>query len=392
MTCRPTRTSTLLPALALATVLSVLGHGSAAADGIETSAREAFLMDPQTGSVLLDKNGVEQMPPASMSKIMTIYMLFEDLKNGAVSLDDTFRVSENAWRKGGAASGSSTMFLPPNSDVRVEDLIRGIIVQSGNDACIVVAENLAGSEEAFARRMTERARDLGMTDSTFANATGWPHPEHKTTARDLAILANRLISDFPEYFHYYSEREFTFNGIKQSNRNPLLYGFSGADGLKTGHTSEAGYGLTATAKRDDRRLILVVNGLENRKARATESQRLLNWAFREFDNYQLFSAGDTVEIAPVWLGTAPTVEMKIDQDVFLTMTRKARREMKVTVSYSSPIAAPVTAGQQVGTLTVTAPDFETMTVPLTATADVGQLGMLGRLGAALEFLLWGESS
>lgn len=385
-------TKGMLTAAALAVTFTGISGGAAtAADGIETAAREAYLIDAQTGAVMLDKNGNERMPPASMSKIMTIYMLFERLKDGAVSLDDTFRVSENAWRKGGAASGSSTMFLPPNSDVRVEDLIRGIIVQSGNDACIVVAENLAGSEEAFARQMTERARDLGMMDSTFANATGWPHPDHRTTAHDLTVLANRLISDFPEYFHYYSEREFTFNGIKQSNRNPLLYGFSGADGLKTGHTSEAGYGLTATAKRDDRRLILVVNGLENRKARASESQRLLNWAFREFDNYRLFTAGNTVEVAPIWLGTAPTVEMKIDQDVFLTMTRKARRDMKVTVSYSSPVPAPIKSGQQIGTLTVTAPDFDTLTVPLTASADVEQLGMFGRLGAALEFLLWGES-
>lgn len=364
---------------------------SGMAQTIETQAREAIVLDPQTNTVLLNKDGMASMPPASMSKMMTIYMLFESLKDGRVSLDDKFRVSENAWRKGGAKSGSSTMFLPPNSEVRVEDLIRGIIVQSGGDACIAVAENLAGSEEAFARRMTDKARQIGMENTTFVNSTGWPDPNHRTTAYDLAILAERTIIDFPEYFHYYAEREFTYNDIRQANRNPLLYGYAGADGMKTGHTTEAGYGLTGTAKQGDRRLIVVVNGLESNRDRSTESARLLDWGFREFDNYALFRAGDTVEIAPVWLGTMPTVEMKIGRDLHLTMTRKARKNMKVTVSYQSPLPAPIAAGQNVGTLSVEAPGFETITTPLTASQDIGQLGMFGRLGAALEFLLWGES-
>lgn len=363
---------------------------AAFAEAIDTKAREAILIDPSTGTVILNKNADEQMPPASMSKLMTAYLLFESIKDGRVSLDDKFRVSENAWRKGGAASGSSTMFLPPKSEVRVEDLIRGIIVQSGNDACIVVAESLAGSEEAFARRMTDKAQELGMTGSNFMNSTGWPHPEHRTTARDLATLSERIIQDFPELFSYYSEREFTYNGIRQSNRNPLIYGYAGADGMKTGHTSEAGYGLTGTAKQGDRRLIVVVNGLKSSKDRASESARILDWGFREFDNYALFKAGDTVEIAPVWLGTKPTVELKIDRDVHLTMSRKSRRAMKVTVRYQSPIAAPITAGQSVGTLTIEAPGFETIETPLLAASDSQQLGMIGRLGAALEFLLWGQ--
>lgn len=359
--------------------------------GIETKAREAIVLDPRTNTVILNKDGNVSMPPASMSKMMTVYMLFESIKDGRVSLEDKFRVSENAWRVGGAKSGSSTMFLPPNSEVRVEDLIRGIIVQSGNDACIVVAENLAGSEDAFARRMTDKAHEIGMMNSTFANSTGWPHPDHRTTAHDLAILAERTINDFPEFFHYYSEREFTYNDIRQSNRNPLMYGYAGADGMKTGHTSEAGYGLTGTAKQGERRLIVVVNGLESNKDRASESAKLLDWGFREFGNYDLFKAGETVEIAPVWLGTTPTVELKIGRDVHLTMTKKARRKMKVTVRYASPIPAPIMAGQQVGTLSIEAPDFETIEAPLTAGSDIGQLGMFGRLGAALEFLLWGES-
>ncbi len=379
-------TLTSLSVLALSSFVVVV----ATAEVIDTKAREAILIDPSTGTVILNKNADEQMPPASMSKLMTAYLLFESINDGRVSLDDKFRVSENAWRKGGAASGSSTMFLPPKSEVRVEDLIRGIIVQSGNDACIVVAESLAGSEEAFARRMTDKAQELGMTGSNFMNATGWPHPEHRTTARDLATLSTRIIQDFPELFSFYSEREFTYNGIRQSNRNPLIYGYAGADGMKTGHTSEAGYGLTGTAKQGDRRLIVVVNGLKSSKDRASESARILDWGFREFNNYSLFKAGDTVEIAPVWLGTKPTVALKIDRDVHLTMSRKSRRAMKVTVKYQSPISAPITAGQSVGTLTIEAPDFETIEAPLLAATDSQQLGMVGRLGAALEFLLWGQ--
>ena len=379
-------TLTSLSVLALSSFVVAL----ATAEVIDTKAREAILIDPSTGTVILNKNADEQMPPASMSKLMTAYLLFESINDGRVSLDDKFRVSDNAWRKGGAASGSSTMFLPPKSEVRVEDLIRGIIVQSGNDACIVVAESLAGSEEAFARRMTYKAQELGMTGSNFMNATGWPHPEHRTTARDLATLSTRIIQDFPELFSFYSEREFTYNGIRQSNRNPLIYGYAGADGMKTGHTSEAGYGLTGTAKQGDRRLIVVVNGLKSSKDRASESARILDWGFREFNNYSLFKAGDTVEIAPLWLGTKPTVALKIDRDVHLTMSRKSRRAMKVTVKYQSPISAPITAGQSVGTLTIEAPDFETIEAPLLAATDSQQLGMVGRLGAALEFLLWGQ--
>ncbi len=383
---------TAIARASFALLIAVSLTEAAAALEIETDAREAILVDPATDAVLLSKNADVPMPPASMSKLMTVYLLFESLKEGRVSLDDKFRVSENAWQKGGAKSGSSTMFLPPNSEARVEDLIRGIIVQSGNDACIVVAENLAGSEEAFARRMTEKAQALGMRNSTFVNATGWPDPEQRMSARDLAILSESVLRDFPEYFHYYDEREFTYNGIRQSNRNPLLYNYPGADGFKTGHTEEAGYGLTATAERDGRRLILVINGLESKKARAMESAKLLDWGFREFDNYALFKAGDTVEVAPVWLGVSPTAEMKITRDVFITMSRKSRRNMKVTVKYVSPIPAPIQAGQQIGTVSITAPDFDTIDVPLTAAADNKQLGMFGRLGAALEFILWGSAT
>ena len=363
----------------------------APAQAIETIAREAILMDMTTGEVLFEKNADQAMAPASMSKMMTAYMVFERLRDGRLSLDDTFSVSETAWRKGGAKSGSSTMFLEPGNRVRVEDLIRGIVVQSGNDASIVIAEGLAGSEEAFALEMNRRAQELGLRNSTFKNATGWPDPGHETTARDLAILAIRTIEDFPEYYHYYTEKEFTYNGIRQINRNPLIYKDIGADGLKTGHTADSGYGLAASAKRGDRRLILVVNGLLSRKARAREPERLLEWGFREFSNYTLFKAGDIVSEADVWLGQNTAVPLLIEGDLVITLARKARLGMKVTVEYEGPIAAPIVKGDRLAKLVVTAPEREPLEVPLVAGANVERLSLFGRLGAALGYILWGQS-
>ena len=363
----------------------------APARAIETIAREAILMDTTTGEVLFEKNADQLMAPASMSKMMTTYLIFERLRDGQLSLDDTFSVSETAWRKGGAKSGSSTMFLEPGTRVRVEDLIRGIIVQSGNDASIVIAEELAGSEEAFALEMNRRARELGLRDSTFKNATGWPDPGHVTTARDLAILAIRTIEDFPEFYHYYAEKEFTYNGIRQINRNPLIYKDIGVDGLKTGHTVDSGYGLAASAKRGDRRLILVVNGLLSRKARGREPERLLEWGFREFNNYTLFKAGDLVTEADVWLGRKAAVPLLIERDLVITLARKARLGMKVTVEYEGPIPAPVAKGDRLAKLVVTAPEREPLEVPLVAGADVERLSLFGRLGAALGYILWGQS-
>ena len=266
------RSISILPLL----LLIALAAGPSAR-ALDIAAREVILIDYQTWTVLEESNADKRMPPSSMSKLMTAFMLFEAIHSGELSLDDEFQVSENAWRKGGAASGGSTMFLEPNTSVRVEDLLRGIIIQSGNDACIVVGENMAGSEEAFADEMTARAYELGMTNSNFTNTTGLPDPEHYTTARDLAILAKRIIVDFPEYYSLYKETEFTYNEIKQFNRNPLLYRPGGADGLKTGHTNAAGYGLTASAVRDGRRLIMVANGMESTQARSEETSRLMDW-------------------------------------------------------------------------------------------------------------------
>ncbi|MBI2978415.1 MAG: D-alanyl-D-alanine carboxypeptidase [Rhodospirillales bacterium] len=361
------------------------------AAAIETIAKQAILVEVTTGEVLFEKNADQLMAPASMSKMMTAYMVFERLKNGGLSLDDTFPVSEDAWRRGGAKSGGSTMFLEPGKRVRVEDLIRGIVVQSGNDACIVVAEALASSEKAFAEEMTKKGRELGLKNTVFKNASGWPDPEEVTTARDLALLAERTIEKFPDYYHYYAEKEFTYNGIRQINRNPLLYKDMAADGLKTGHTEASGYGLTASAVRDGRRLILVVNGLDSKKDRAREPERLMAWGFREFNNYRLFSAGDEVTKADVWLGEEKKVSLVIEKQLLITMPRNARPEMKVTVHFDNPVPAPIANGAVVARLVVTTPGRASVEVPLKAGAEVKRLGLFGRLGAAFKAILWGQS-
>ena len=366
----------------------LLAMGSARA--IETAATHALIVDIETGAVLLEKNADVAMPPASMSKLMTLLMVYERLRNGSLSLNDTFPVSENAWKKGGAKSGGSTMFLNPFEKVRVEDLIRGIAIQSGNDACIVLAEGLSGSEEAFSRAMTARARELGLRNSTFRNSTGWPDPQHLMSAHDLALLAKHIIQTYPEYYYYDSEKYFTYNGIRQGNRNPLIYRDLGADGLKTGHTEESGYGLTASAVRNGRRLILVLNGLPSLKSRATESETLIEWGFREYDNYALFQAGEKVMDADVWLGEEKTVPLILRSPLTVTLPRKSRQGMKVTVVYNNPIAAPIAADTPIAKLVVTAPDTKAIELPLVAGTAVDGLGLFGRLSAALKAVIWGQ--
>jgi len=377
--------------LVLASLAACFLVQASPAYALETKADYAILLDMTTGRVLFEKNANQPMLPASMSKMMTVYMLFERLRDGSLKMDDTFPVSENAWRKGGAKSGGSTMFLEPGKRVRVEDLIRGIVVQSGNDACIVVAEGLAGSEQAFAEEMTTRARELGLENSVFKNATGWPSPGHVSTVRDLAKLAERTIKDFPEYYHFYGEKEFTYNTIRQTNRNPLLYKDISADGLKTGHTLESGFGLTASATKGDRRLILSVNGLASRKERSREPDRLLSWGFREFNNYKLFSAGEKVTKADIWLGTEATVALVVEKEMLLTLARKARRKMKVTVNFENPVPAPIAKGDKVARLVVSVPGDDPIEVPLLAAKDVERLGLIGRLGTALKAIIWGQS-
>ncbi|WP_293961732.1 D-alanyl-D-alanine carboxypeptidase family protein [Sneathiella sp.] len=371
-------------ALCLSATLIV---GTATADPIETAAREAFIFDMNTGAVLLEKNADQLMAPASMSKLMTITMVFERLKDGTLNLEDTLPVSEKAWKKGG-----SKMFVEVDTRVSVGDLLRGIIIQSGNDACIVVAEGLGGSEEGFAEAMTSRARELGLEKSTFRNATGWPDPDHKMTARELGILAKHIIQDFPEFYPIFDEKEFTFSDIKQGNRNPLLYKDNGADGLKTGHTEESGYGLVGSAERDGRRIILVVNGLENAKERSRESERLMEWAFREFNNYALFKSGDVVDNARVWLGDKDVVPLTVESDLTVTLSRQARKSMTVKVVYNEPIPAPIIKGTPVAQLVVSGPEIETIAVPLVAMEDISRPGTFKRLTSAVEYLVFGPSA
>ncbi|MDX1580345.1 MAG: D-alanyl-D-alanine carboxypeptidase family protein [Alphaproteobacteria bacterium] len=358
----------------------------------EVPAREAILVDASTDTVLYAKNPDEQMPPASMSKLMTVYMVFDALKAGELKLTDTFPVSEKAWRKGG-----SKMFVKVRDRVAIEDLLRGVIVQSGNDASIVLAEGLGGSEEFFADMMNEKAQDIGLKNSNFENATGWPDSDHRMTARDLATLAEAIITTFPEYYGYYSEREFTYGvsldgkPITQPNRNPVLGIVEGADGLKTGHTEAAGYGLTASAKRDDRRLVLVFNGMNSARERSRFAERFLEWGFRNFDAFKLLEAGQVVDEPRVWLGKAARVPLVVEEDLRLTLPRRTRDDMEARLVYEAPIPAPIKKGTPLGRLVLSAPDMEDKIIPLVAGADVEKVQMFGKIGSALEYLFLGAS-
>lgn len=358
---------------------------------IETKARTAVLMDYDTGEILFAKDHKKMVAPASMSKLMTIYMVFEKLKDGTLSLDDVFTVSENAWRKGGAATGGSTMFLKIGQKVRVEDLIKGILIQSGNDACIVAAENIAGSEEEFAQQMNIKAKRIGLMNSSFANSTGLPDPNQKMSMEDLALLSKAIISEFPEFFHIFSEKEFTFNGIKQGNRNPLLYTMRNADGMKTGHTEEAGFSLTATVKRGDRRLIEAMGGMKSNKERSEEAEKLINWGFREFDNYKILEQGQMVAEVPVWMGKEDNVGLIVNEDVVKTIARGKVIDTKMTVVFDKPVRAPIKKGDQLGIVKVEIPDREKFDVPLYADKDVDEVGVFGRIKRNLNYLIWGEN-
>ena len=326
------------------------------ARAIDTKAQNMILMDYTTGEHLYEKDVTEPIPPASMSKLMTIYMIFDKLRDGSLSLEDTFKVSENAWRKGGAASGGSTMFLAIGDEVTVDQLLKGIIIQSGNDACIVAAENIAGDEDSFVDVMNKKAAEIGLTHSHFANVTGLPHPDHRMSVEDLAKLARRIIQEFPQFYHLFSQKEFVYNNIRQGNRNPLLYSMPYADGLKTGHTEEAGFCLTASAKKGDRRIIGVMTGFKSNKERSEEAEKMMSWAFREYDNYNLIEKGRKVADVPVWYGTDKTVPMVVSEDVVKTIKKSLRNQVKLVVSYDKPVQAPVQMGQKLGVLKIEIPD------------------------------------
>ena len=350
---------------------------------VDTAAKWAYIEDFTTGATLLEKQADDEMPPSSMTKLMTIYLVYDRLKQGQLRLEDELIVSEKAWKMGG-----SKMFVQVGTHVKVEDLIRGVIVQSGNDACVVLAEAIAGSEDQFAELMNQKAKELNLSRSHFKNATGWPDPEQRMSPRDIATLARRIIRDFPEYYHYDAEKSFKYNGIEQPNRNPMVQKGT-ADGLKTGHTEAGGYGLVASSIRNGRRLILVLNGMTTMKERAEEGERLMDWAFANFEDVTLFTAGDIVERVPVWLGTDQTVPLVGGRDLVVTMPRTWRKSASIKVLYKAPIPAPIAKGDVLGKLAVSGQGVPTMEVPLLAGADVGKLGLPGRAMAVVTRLVTG---
>ena len=366
---------------AAVTTAVIAGLATLPANALDTAARSAMVVDMSSGAVLLEKNVDTPLPPASMSKLMTLNMVFEALQQGRLSLDEKFRVSVKACKMGG-----SKLFVREGDRIRIEDLIRGVIIHSGNDACVVLAEGLAGSEDAFAKRMTDRALELGMKNSTFANATGWPHPKHRMSARDLIFLSQRMIEEFPEYYHYFAETDFTWDKIKQNNRNPLLYLDIGADGLKTGHTEEAGYGLVGSAIRGDRRIAFIIFSLDSSKSRSVESERLTTWAFREFKTGKIANAGQIVGEAEVWIGDADTVPLAPKDDVIATAPFGELDKMKVTVRYDGPIEAPIALGQPIAELIVESPGLPAVSTPLVAAAAVERGGLISRVTAAVTTL------
>jgi D-alanyl-D-alanine carboxypeptidase (penicillin-binding protein 5/6) len=368
----------------------MLMFASVNAHAIETDADYALLMDAQSGVVLFEKNADARMSPASMSKLMTVLMAFEGLENGDLTEDDKFFVSDDAWRRGGASSGGSTMFLKARSRVSVIDLLRGVIIQSGNDACIALAEGIAGSEESFANMMTERAAELGMSKSTFVNATGLPHPEHKMSARDLALLSQELINKHSNYYGLFAERDFTWNKIRQRNRNPLLSARLGADGLKTGHTEESGYGLVASAEQNGRRLILVLNGLTSKNQRASEARKMMTWGFRSFKNETLVSANETVATLPVWHGSEDGVRVgPVKRFDVVTPKGGGLRKMVATMIYEKPILAPIKTGDVVATMRVTMPGLAPQEVELVAQNDIERGNFISRALSSLGYLIMG---
>lgn len=357
------------------------------AQAFDTGAKAAFVFDMTTGTVLLDKNADTPMPPASMSKLMTLYVAFEAIRDGRLSLEERLPVSRHAMSYAG-----STMFLDTTDRVKVEDLLRGIIVLSGNDACAVIAEALSpdGSEAGFATFMTQRAQQMGMTNSTFKNSNGWPAAGHEMSMRDLALLARRIITDFPNFYPMFSETEFQFDGRaprNSQNRNPLLSLGVGADGLKTGHTQQAGYGLTGSAKQGDRRVVFVLSGLESAQARARESEAIVNWAFRQFAQKSVVKAGEEVARAPIWMGEADSVGLTPAEDVSTLMPVLGDGTLKAEVVFTGPVRAPVKKGDKIAELVFAPEGLPETRVPLVASEDVAKGGFTARLRTVSGLLL-----
>jgi len=374
--------------IGVASVVICLGLTLSSADAdITTTANHALLMDAQSGDVLWQKDAETPMPPASMSKLMTLELLFQRIKDGRVKLKDTFPVSERAWRE----RAGSECFVNIGDRMTVESLIQCIIIVSGNDSTIVVAEALGGTVEGFVTMMNARARELGLKQSHFVNPDGLDVPPGQMmSALDLAKLARHIIYAYPNLYHYFGEKDFVWSNIHQPNRNPLLFNTPGADGLKTGHIEASGYGLVGSAARDGRRIIVVLNGLASEKDRADEGARMIEAGFREFRRYQLFKPGDSIAEADVYGGSDKTVPLTVKTPVVVTLQVDSRPGMKVAVHYNSPLAAPIAQGQRVGTLSVTAPDFPGVTTPLYAAHDVAKVGIFGRMMLGIRALFGGN--
>jgi len=369
-----------------AVCLSFTWPQAAQAQNFQTTAPTAILMDAGSHAVLFEKNADELTAPASMAKTMTAEVVFNEIKNGRLNFDSEFMISENAWRKGGGGSGGSSMFAKVNTSVRLEDLIRGLVVQSGNDAAIAIAEGIAGTEDNFARMMNERAKQIGLSQSTFRNATGYGHPEQKVTVRDLAKLALHIIETYPDLYKIFGEREFTWNKIRQQNRNPLLFMDIGADGLKTGNIDESGFGLIGSAVQNDQRLIVVVNGLKTAKDRANESRKLLDWGFRAFETQQLFAEGQVVGEAQVFGGSKRSLPLVSKKPVRVLVPRGESERVTARIVYTGPLKAPVRKGAEVARLQVNRGDMQALDMPLYADEDI-QEGTLSQraLDGLLEF-------
>ena len=353
---------------------------------IQTVAEHAILVDYDSGEVLFCKDCATPMPPSSMSKLMTVEMVFQRLKDKRLKLEDTFHVSPTAWRQG-LKDNESKMWVAVDSDVSVDDLLKGIIVQSGGDACVVVAEALGGTEKDFAEMENVRAKELGLNHSHFTNSSGLPDPEHYMSAEDLAALAIHVIKEYPDYYGYFAIKEFTWSNIKQPNRNTLINDNLGIDGLKTGHTNAGGYGIVASSLRNGRRLVLVINGMKRDRERIAEARRLLDIGYREFKSYELIAAGDTVGDADIWGGAKAKVALQVKEPLRVLMAPDARRAMKVTLRYDSPLKAPIAAGQQVGTVTVAVPGKPDKVVPALAAEAVPESGFFDHMMHGLVALL-----
>ncbi|MBL4601968.1 MAG: D-alanyl-D-alanine carboxypeptidase [Emcibacteraceae bacterium] len=383
--------------LALTGIATALSVSSVYAQTMSSPAKQAILIEASTGDVLFEKKADEQMTPSSMSKLMTVYIAFQQLKSGSLTLEDEFTVEDSPtwrrWRNTSTNDTGSTMYVNAGETVTIGDLLRGIIVQSGNDACAQLALAIAGDVGVFVNMMNEEAANLGLTKSHFMNTNGWPDPDHYMSARDIATLSHALSVEFPEYYSIFAERTFTHAGVKQPNRNRLLYRDRvHSDGLKTGHTQAGGYGLASSAIMDGRRLVLVVNGMTSDNARINESERLLNYGFRNFGIFDMLKAGQVIDNADVWLGEEATVPLIAEADVTLSMNKQARRNMTAKVIYDGPIAAPIQKGQPIATLELSANGMETKSYPLVAGKDIDSLGGFSRIKAAFSYMLMGSAS